>query len=163
MTQQTEQVATKSPAMTKPLEGVPLPDLERVPDYERGFWEGTRNGELRIQQCAACGLFRHLPTPMCPACSSLAYDWTQVSGRGFVYSFVIVRHPVHPAIREKEQTPYNICMIELEEQEGLRICSNVLQVPPEDISVGMPVQVTFMPAVDNPDVALPVFLPATDQ
>ena len=162
MTQASEPV-TKSPAMAKPLEGVPLPDLERVPDYERGFWEGTRNGELRIQQCAVCGLFRHLPTPMCPECSSLAYDWTQVSGRGFVYSFVIVRHPVHPAIREKEQTPYNICMIELEEQEGLRIYSNILQVPPEDISVDMPVQVTFVPAVDNPDIVLPVFLPVSEQ
>ena len=163
MTQQTEQVATKSPPMTKPLEGVPLPDLERVPDYERGFWEGTRAGELRIQRCANCGRFRHLPTPMCPECSSLAYDWTPVSGRGFVYSFVIVRHPVHPAIREKEQTPYNICMIELVEQDGLRICSNVLRVAPEDITIDMPVQVTFVPAVDNPDVALPVFLPASEQ
>ena len=162
MTQQTEQAA-KSPAMTGPLEGVPLPDLDRVPDYERGFWEGTRAGELRIQRCADCGRFRHLPTPMCPECSSLAYEWTRVSGRGFVYSFVIVRHPVHPAIREREQTPYNICMIELEEQEGLRICSNVLQVAPEDISIGMPVQVALISAADNPHVVLPVFLPATDQ
>ena len=163
MTQQTEQVATKSPAMTKPLEGVPLPDLERVPDYEQGFWEGTRAGELRIQRCSDCERFRHLPTPMCPECSSLAHEWTRVSGRGFVYSFVIVRHPVHPAIREKEQTPYNICMIELVEQVGLRICSNVLQVAPEDITIDMPVQVTFVPATDNSDVALPVFLPAMDE
>ena len=162
MTQQTEPF-TKSPPLTKPLEGVPLPDLERVPDYERGFWEGTQAGELRIQRCADCGWFRHLPTPMCPECSSLEYGWIQVSGRGFVYSFVIVRHPVHPAIREKEQTPYNICMIELEEQEGLRICSNVLQIAPEDISIDMPVRVTFMPAVDDPKVALPLFLPASEQ
>ena len=162
MTQQSES-ATKSRPMTAPLEGVPLPDLERVPDYECGFWEGTRAGELRIQRCANCGRFRHLPTPMCPECSSLQYDWTQVSGRGFVYSFVIVRHPVHPAIREREQTPYNICMIELEEQEGLRVCSNVLQVAPEDIGIGMPVRVAFMPAVEDPDVVLPVFLPASQQ
>ena len=158
MTQANEPVV-KSPAMTKPLEGVPLPDLERIPDYERGFWEGTRQGELRIQQCSDCGRFRHLPTPMCPECSSLDYIWTRVSGRGFVYSYVIVRHPVHPAIREREQTPYNICMIELAEQEGLRICSNVLQVAPEDISIGMSVRATFIPAADEPEVALPMFLP----
>ena len=160
---QAREPAAKSPPMTGPLEGVPLPDLERVPDYERGFWEGTRQGELRIQRCSDCGLFRHLPTPMCPECSSLEYEWTRVSGRGFVYSYVIVRHPVHPAIREKEQTPYNICMIELEEQEGLRICSNVLHVAPEDISIEMPVQVTFMPTVDEPEVVLPVFLPAPEE
>ena len=108
-------------------------------------------------------MFRHLPSPMCPECSSLDYNWTKVTGRGFVYSYVIVRHPVHPAIQEKEQTPYNLCMIELEEQKGLRICSNILQVPPEDIRIDMPVQVTFFPAVDDPEVVLPVFLPATDQ
>ena len=160
MTQQTEPAA-KSPPMTRPLEGVPLPDLERVPDYERGFWEGTRNGELRIQRCSDCRRYRHLPTPMCPECSSLDYTWTVVSGRGFVYSYVIVRHPVHPAIREREQTPYNVCMIELDEQEGLRICSNVLHVAPEDISIDMPVQVTFIPAMDDAQVVLPVFLPVT--
>ena len=160
MTQQSETDA-KSRPMTAPLQGVPLPDLERIPDYERGFWEGSQAGELRIQQCSGCGRYRHLPTPMCPECSSLDYVWTPVSGRGFVYSFVIVRHPVHPAIREKEQTPYNICMIELEEQEGLRVCSNVLNIPPEDIAIDMPVQVTFVPAADNPDIVLPVFLPVS--
>ena len=159
MTQQQEQAA-KSRPMSAPLEGLPLPDLERIPDYERGFWEGTREGELRIQQCSDCKMFRHLPMPMCPQCSSLDYDWTAVSGRGFVYSFVLVRHPVHPAIAEKEQVPYNVCMIELEEQEGLRLCSNVLNVAPEDIHVDMPVQIAMFPAVDDPDVVLPVFLPA---
>ena len=158
---QQEQDARSRP-MSAPLEGVPLPDLERIPDYERGFWEGTRNGELRIQQCSDCGLFRHLPTPMCPQCSSLDYGWTAVSGRGFVYAFVIVRHPVHPAIAEKEQVPYNVCMIELLEQEGLRLCSNVLNVAPEDIHIDMPVQVTLIPAADDPNVVLPVFLPVVE-
>ena len=50
--------------------------------------------------------------------------------------------------------PYNVCMIELEEQEGLRLCSNVLNVAPEDIHVDMPVQVALIPAVDDPDVVL---------
>ena len=159
MTQPRQQAASSRP-MTAPLEGLPLPDLELLPDYEQGFWEGSRNGELRIQQCSDCNLFRHLPMPMCPGCSSLDYQWSKVSGRGFVYSYVIARHPVHPAIAEKEQVPYNICMIELEEQEGLRLCSNVLNVAPEDIHIGMPVLATFIPAADNPEIVLPVFLPA---
>ena len=162
MTQPREQ-STSSRPMAAPLEGVPLPDLELLPDYERGFWEGTQAGELRIQQCSDCGLFRHLPMPMCPQCSSLDYEWSRVSGRGFVYSFVIARHPVHPAIAEKDQVPYNICMIELEEQEGLRLCSNVLNVAPEDIHIDMPVHATFIQAADNPEITLPVFLPTPTQ
>ncbi len=158
MTQQQEQTI-KSRPMAGPLEGIPLPDLDRLPDYERGFWEGSRNRELRIQQCSGCKMFRHLPTPMCPQCHSLDYDWSKVSGRGVVYSFVVVRNPVHTAIRENDQAPYNICLIGLEEQEGLRVCSNVLNIAPEDIYIDMPVQVTFMPTVDEPDVVLPLFVP----
>ena len=146
--------------MTEPLRGIPLPDLENLPDYERGFWEAARSHELRIQQCFDCKVLRHLPTPMCPHCHSLNYDWTRMSGRGKVYSHLIVRHPVHRAIREKEQTPYNICLIELEEQDALRMIGNVLNIAPEDIYVDMPVEVTFMPTVDDPNVVLPLFVPS---
>ena len=157
---QSQEEPEKSRPMTRPLEGIALPDLDVLPDYERGFWEGAAARELRIQRCAECKVLRHPPTPMCPHCHSLRYDWTRTSGRGTVYSFIIVRTPVHPALREKEQTPYNICLIELEEQSQLRVISNVLNVPPEDIRVDMPVQVTFIPAADDPRVVLPLFVPA---
>ena len=155
-----ENQTTKSNSMTKPLEGIPLPDLESLPDYERGFWEAANRHELRIQQCSDCKLLRHLPTPMCPHCHSLKYEWTRMSGRGTVYSYIVVRHPVHRAIREMEQTPYNVCLIELEEQEGLRMVGNVLNIAPEDIYIDMPVEVTFMSATDDPNVVLPLFFPA---
>ena len=160
MTQQQQQEATKSRPMTKPLEGLPLPDIENLPDYERGFWEASRKHELGIQQCSDCKKFRHPPTPMCPYCHALKYDTTGMSGRGKVYSRMIVRHPVHRALREREQVPYNICLIELDEQEGLRVLSNILNIAPEDIHIDMPVQVTFMPVTDDPDVVLPLFVPA---
>ena len=88
-----------------------------------------------------------------------AVTWRPVSGRGTVYSFVIARHAVHPAIRELEQLPYNVCVIELEEQAGLRIVSNVLDVAPEDIRIGLPVEVRFMPAPNDPAVVLAMFAP----
>jgi uncharacterized OB-fold protein len=160
MTQQQEQTV-KSRPMASPLEGVPLPDLDLLPDYERGFWEGAQAHELRIQQCSDCKKFRHLPVPMCPYCHSLSYEWTRMSGRGKVYSHLIARHPVHRALREKEQTPYNICLIELEEQEELRIVSNILNIAPEDIYIDMPVEAIFMPTVDDPNVVLPLFVPAS--
>ena len=149
----------KSRPMTSPLEGIPLPAIDRLPDYELGFWQSASAGELRIQKCLECSKFRHLPTPMCPHCHSLLFDWSKVSGLGHVYSFIVVRNPVHAAIREKDQLPYNICLIELGEQEGLRLCSNVLNIAPEDIYIDMPVQVTFIPTVDEPSVVLPMFIP----
>ena len=158
---QEPQHAVGSRPMTGPLEGIPLPDLENLPDYERGFWDAARDHELRIQQCSDCDVLRHLPVPMCPSCHSLSYRWTRVSGKGRVYSYVIVRHPTHRAIREREQVPYNICIIELDEQESLRIVSNVLNVAPEDIFTDMPVEVTFMATADDSNVVLPLFVPAT--
>ena len=157
---QEPQPTTKSSAMTGPLRGIPLPDIESLPDYQRGFWEAARNNELQIQQCSGCGRLRHLPMPMCPQCHSVAYAWARMSGRGKVYSHLIVRHPVHRAIREMDQVPYNICLIELEEQEGLRILSNVLNIPPEDIYIDMPVEVTFMQSADDHNVVLPLFVPS---
>ena len=152
------QAPSNSKAMTGPLKGLPLPDIDN-PDYIRGFWQGTQQGELRIQQCTPCKKFRHMPTPMCPHCHSLDYDYTKVSGQGTIYSFMIPRHPVHPALREGDQMPYNIVLVELAEQENLRILSNVLHVTPEDIYIGMPVSVTFMPTEDDPSVVLPLFVP----
>jgi len=153
------QETTKSKPLTAPLTGIPQPDLEQMPDYERGFWEGTNNHELRLQQCSECKKFRHLPTPMCPYCHSLKYDWTKLSGRGKVYASMIVRQPNHPALRD--QVPYNICLVELEEQDGdLRLITNILNVAPEDVYIDMPVQVTFMAPADSPDVLLPLFVPA---
>ena len=146
--------------MTKPLEGIPLPDLERIFDYEKGFWEGAKRHALCIQQCTDCRKLRHLPTPMCPWCHSLSYDWPEMSGKGKVYSYVTVRAPVHKALKEKGQTPYNICVVELPEQEELRIVSNVLNIAPEEIYIEMPVNVTFKPSVDDPNVVLPLFVPA---
>ena len=59
-----QQEAAESRVMTRPLEGIPLSDLESLPDYERGFWEGTRSHELRIQRCSDCKRYRH-PPPRC--------------------------------------------------------------------------------------------------
>lgn len=145
--------------MTGPLEGLPLPDLDNLPDYEQGFWEGAKAHELRLQRCTNCALFRHLPTPMCPHCHSLEYAWIKTSGRGKVYSYVIAHHPVHEALKEKEQTPYNIVLIELEDQKGLRMVSNIINVRPENISIDMSVEVTFMQCNDNKSIVLPVFIP----
>jgi len=130
MTQQEQTI--KSRPMTGPLEGIPLPDLDRLRDYERGFWEASHNSEPRIQKCSECKMFRHLPTHMCPHCHSLEFEWSKVSGSGVVYSFVVARNPGHAAIRENDQVPSNICLIVLED---LRVCSNVLNIAPEDIYV----------------------------
>lgn len=132
--------------------GLPLP--EPHVDYN-AFWEGCRNHFLLIQQCADCGRFRHYPRPVCPACRSWNARWQKVSGRGQVWSFTVVREPINPAVTD--QAPYNIVEIELAEQRGLRLISNLVDCPVEDIYIGMPVEVVFEQV--SPEITLPRFKP----
>lgn len=115
------------------------------------FWDGVNEGELRIQRCADCGVLRHPPGPMCPACHSSKRDHTVASGRGEVHSYVVHHHPPVPG----RTPPYVVALIDLE--EGVRMVGNILGCPPEDVSIGMPVRVTFEPMDD--ELTLPQWTP----
>ncbi|GAB3666351.1 hypothetical protein GCM10027589_31410 [Actinocorallia lasiicapitis] len=116
------------------------------------FWEGAREGELRIQKCGECGVLRHPPGPMCPACHATRQEHVVAAGRGTVYSYVVHHHPPVPG----RTPPYVVALIEL--AEGPRILGNVLDVAPQDVTVGMPVQLTFQRLDD--EVTLPQWQPA---
>jgi len=116
-----------------------------VIDETRGFWEGTVAEELRIQVCGACG-HKQLPGgPCCRECLSQELSWQRVSGRGRVFSYTVVHHAFHPTFAA--QTPYVVADIELE--EGPVLTSNVTDIDPAEVGIGMPVKVWFdAPSVD---------------
>jgi len=127
--------------------GFLLPDLED--EVSRGFWEGTRAGELRVQRCAECGLRRIPPRLMCPGCRSLAGEWEALSGRGTIWSFVVPHPPLLPAYAEL--APYNAIIVSLDEDPTLRIVGNLVasaegpinEIDPASIRIGEPVRVVF--------------------
>jgi uncharacterized OB-fold protein len=116
------------------------------------FWHGLREHKLLIQRCAACAALRHPPRPMCPTCNSLDWDTIEASGRGAVYSYVIPHHPQFPFL----DYPYIVALVEL--TEGVRLVSNLHEVAPEIVEVGMNVEV-FYESFDN-DLVLHQFRPA---
>ena len=61
------------------------------------FFEGARAHHLLIQRCTSCGTLRHPPRPACGTCRSFEWDTVTASGRGTVYSFVVVHYPQVPA------------------------------------------------------------------
>ena len=113
------------------------------------FWDGANCGELLIQKCSSCGTLRHPPRPGCASCGSLEWETIQSTGLGTVYSYVIYHHPPLPGF----EPPFAVGLIELE--EGVRMLSNIVGMPLDEITIGMPVEVTFV-AVD-PDLTLPMF------
>jgi hypothetical protein len=115
------------------------------------FWEGVRNGELRIQTCADCGQLRHPPGPLCPHCRSTGRTHTVASGEGTLYSYVVHHHPPVPG----RETPFVVGVVEL--PEGVRIVGNVVDCPIEEVSIGMSLRVTYRQMDDQ--LVLPMWAP----
>ena len=117
------------------------------------FWEGTKQGELRLQKCASCSHTYFPPQAFCPSCLSDDVAVVRASGRGRVYGFNISHLPA-PGLKP----PFVIAVIELE--EGPRMMSNIVECAPtpDAVQVDMPVQVVFEKQSD--DVHLPLFRPA---
>ncbi|MFC7387691.1 bifunctional MaoC family dehydratase N-terminal/OB-fold nucleic acid binding domain-containing protein [Sphaerisporangium rhizosphaerae] len=115
------------------------------------FWEGVREGELRIQKCGDCGELRHPPGPICPSCRSANRVYAVASGVGEVYSFVVHHAPPMPGL----DPPFVVAVIAL--PEGIRIVGNVVECPPESVSIGMPVRVAYREMDDK--LTLPMWVP----
>ena len=113
------------------------------------FWEGCRRGELLMQRFTASGHFCWPPRPMDPVSRTLEHEWVPVSGRGTVWSVAIPHPPLLPAYTEF--APYNVVVVELEEDPTLRMVGNVVtaadaplnSVDPHSVRIGDPVQVVF--------------------
>ena len=133
----------------KPL---PAPDLDTRP-----FWDACREHELRAQRCPACGTFRWPPQGVCPSCYAWNNEWVKLQDTGKVISFVIVHYVSVPAFAP--DVPYAIAHIEIDGTDGkVELTSNVVDVPLDDIKVGMPVRVFFEDV--TPEYTLPKFRPA---
>lgn len=113
---------------------VPRPSPESVP-----YWQAAREHRLVIQHCDACGRFWFPPSQSCPHCLASNFTWTPASGRGKVFSFVTYHRVYHPAFAK--EVPYVVALVELD--EGPRLLTNIVGVPPEQVVCDMPVQVTF--------------------
>lgn len=101
------------------------------------FWEAVTRHELQLQRCAECGHWLHPPRPMCPRCRSAESEWVTASGHGTIYSWVTYRESPHPAF----DAPHSVVLVELD--EGVRLVSNPVDIPPDDLEIGMPVEVVF--------------------
>ena len=141
------------PAADKPAAPVaakrPLPGIS---DDTRFFWDGARAGKLLIQRCKGCGLLRHPPGPVCPGCHSFEWDTVEASGRGTVYSFVVMHYPEVPPFDH----PNPIVLVELE--EGTRLISQIVGIQPGEVRIGQAVQVEFNSFNDG-ELVLPQFRP----
>jgi uncharacterized OB-fold protein/acyl dehydratase len=143
----TEAVATmmfrllkfRPPVPAPPVLAPPVADVLRplVSPDTKFFWDGTAIGELRIQRCGSCGMLRHPPGPMCPACGAARPQYDVAAGTGEVYSYVVHHHPPVPG----RKLPIVVALVQL--PEGVRMVGELLDVSPQRARVGLPVRVAF--------------------
>jgi hypothetical protein len=128
-----------SDAAAKPL---PHPDRDSEP-----FWRGLREGEVRVQRCRGCGALRWPPRALCNRCRGFDAEWIALSGRGRIASWVRNHQLFSPAWRD--ETPYDVVLVALDEQDDLQLVGRLEGGPPER---DLPVRARFVRV--NDDVTL---------
>ncbi|HZE66469.1 MAG TPA: OB-fold domain-containing protein [Sporichthyaceae bacterium] len=136
--------------ITDPLLHRPAPADDPLHAF---FWRSGADGVLRMLRCADCGYWLHPPSPRCPQCLSAAVTPQPLSGWATVHTFTINVQPWTPG-----QDPYVYAIVELPEQVGLRLSTNVVGAAPEDVFIAQALQVAF---VHRHDAYYPVFIPLT--
>jgi acetyl-CoA acetyltransferase/uncharacterized OB-fold protein len=126
-----------------------LPELTELTEF---FWKSGEDGTLRFQRCRECGALRHPPTAVCPYCRATEWAPAPVSGRAVVAGFTHNEQMWIPTF----PPPYVIAIVAIEEDDRVRLTTNLVNVAADDVHVGMKVQVVFE---HTGDVWVPLFEP----
>ncbi len=132
----------------------PLPMTQPESDF---YWEKAKEHQLWLRKCNDCQKAYFYPRDICPECFSRDTTWVRASGRGTLHTFAVVHRA--PASAFKEDVPYVVAMVDLE--EGPRMPTSLVDVEPDPskIKVGMRVEVVFQDVTEK--FALPKFRPVS--
>lgn len=129
--------------------------LPQITESNEFFWKSGEDGTLRFQRCSSCGELRHPPTGVCPYCHSTEWAPAEVSGKAVVAGFTINEHTWIPTF----PPPYVVAIVAIEEDDRVRLTTNIVNCDGADVHVGMKVQVLFE---HDEDVWVPLFEPTGD-
>jgi enoyl-CoA hydratase/carnithine racemase/uncharacterized OB-fold protein len=124
-----------------------------IEPWTQEFWQATKQGRLLVQHCDDCQANIFFPKKVCPECWSKKLRWIPSSGKATVYTFTAMMDMVEPKFMA--DLPYVLAMVDLD--EGIRMTTRIVRCRPEDVAIGMPVEVTFEDV--SPECALPMFQP----
>ncbi|MFQ5852919.1 MAG: Zn-ribbon domain-containing OB-fold protein [Candidatus Binatia bacterium] len=127
--------------------------LPTIEGETRRYWEAAARHQLLIQRCRSCQSYQFYPRGFCGECYSLDMEWVPSSGKGTVWTFTVTRQNRDRSFRE--MVPYVLAYVELE--EGVKMMTNIVECKPEEVFIGMPVEVTFEDVTR--EVSIPKFRP----
>jgi uncharacterized OB-fold protein len=129
---------------------LPLADIDSAP-----YWQAAKEHKLQLPRCTDCGTYAFPPRTTCNRCLSTNMVWTELSGRGSIYTYCVM----HDTLIRGMVPPFVIAQVELEEQPGLRLTCNILECPIDQVRIGMAVEVTYEDVTE--EVTLPQFRAVT--
>lgn len=132
----------------------PVPTLR---GEERIYFEEARKHRLVFQRCDACGKAVFYLRTVCPFCTSEQLSVVAAEGRGEIYSFTTHFRAALPSFAD--DVPYTVVLVDL--PEGVRVLADMVECRPEDVRVGMPVEVLFDDVTD--ELTLPRFRPCRQE
>lgn len=110
------------------------------------FREAAKQGVFVLKYCSDCAKPHYYPRAICPHCYSQNLEWKESAGTGEVYSYTTVK---------RADPPYVVGYIKLD--EGVTMLSNIVQVDPEKVTIGMRVACVFE---ERDGESVPCFAPA---
>lgn len=146
---------TFEPAPVRMADDVVVPSPQPSVDTQF-FWLSGRDGYLRIQRCDRCGRYTHPPTPHCRHCGTPGPEPTVVSGDATVFSYTVNHHTFVPWL----PAPYTLAIVALVEQDDVHLTTRLIDIPFEEVRIGLPVSVVFE---RHSDLYLPLFGPRRPQ
>ncbi len=120
-----------------------MPKQSPVPDAQsKPFWDACNEEKLVMQNCKTCNRMQFPPEATCSQCGSKDnLEWKAVSGRGKIYGYAVM-HDCRIRVLQAEQ-PFNLGIVELDEDPGVKMYSHLPGTPPDEVPVGASVKVEF--------------------
>jgi uncharacterized OB-fold protein len=133
--------------------GNPLPEFR---PETKPYWDACGRHEFVVPRSKPTGKFFFYPRALSPGADmSEDIDWVKASGRAKVGTYAI--HHMGPTKAYKGEPPYVVALVETD--EGVKMMTNVVECDPNDVHIGMEVEVIFDDV--TPEVTLPKFKPAS--
>ena len=117
----------------------PLPETDW--DLTRPFWQAAKESEFVMPRCADCERYVWYPEEQCPHCGAGDVLWVQVEGRGLLFSWAEVRHPLHPPY--KNQLPYITGIVALEVDPRVHYVTRIVECTTSELAIEMPMEVVY--------------------
>lgn len=119
------------------------------------FWLSGADGRLRFWTCAACGYRTHPGGAACARCLSHDVGPQPVSGRATVLTYTVNVQQWQPG-----QDPYVLAIVGINEQDDLRLTTNIIDCDPWSVRIGDRVEVCFLA---RNGLYYPLFCPVVNQ